>query len=127
MDNGDLIRQGYEAFATGNLDRIREIFDDQIEWRVHGHSPLAGTYTGTDAVFGFFGKLLEVTDGTFQLDVHDVVANDDHVIVLARGTARRGDKVLDQDSVHVWHIRDGRALAFEGYDQDEAAGDEFFA
>lgn len=126
-DNAALIREGYEAFGAGNLERVREIFADDIQWHVHGHSAIAGDYKGTDEVFGFFGKLFEMTDGTFKMDIHDIVANDDHVIVLTHGTADRMDMHLDQDSVHVWHVRDGHATEFWGYDEDEAAGDRFFA
>jgi uncharacterized protein len=127
MDNAALIREGYEAFAAGDLDRIRKIFADDIRWRIGGHSPIAGEYKGPDEVFAFFGKLFELTEGTFKLDVQEIVANDDHVVVLTHGTARRGDKVLDQDSVHIWSVKDGHATEFRGFDEDQYLGDAFFA
>jgi uncharacterized protein len=46
-------------------------------------------------VFGFFGRLAEETGGTFRLDVHDIIANDEHTAVLATLTATRGDKSIE--------------------------------
>jgi len=125
--NATLMREGYAAFAAGDLDRIRQVFADDIVWHVGGTSGLAGDYKGQDEVFDFFGRLFEMTDGTFMLEIHDVVANDDHAVVLAHATARRGDRMLDSKSTHVWHVRDGRATEFWGFDWDQRAGDDFFS
>jgi hypothetical protein len=33
-------------------------------------------------VLGYFGKTMELTGGNFQVEVHDVVANDEHAVGL---------------------------------------------
>jgi uncharacterized protein len=58
------------------MDTLRELFDPEIVWHFPGRSVLAGDHRGTDAVLGFFGKTIELTAGTFQVEVHDVVADD---------------------------------------------------
>jgi uncharacterized protein len=62
-------RAGYAAFAAGDLDALREMFAPDIAWHVPGRSALAGTYTGTDAVLGYFVRLFEVSSGTAAVEL----------------------------------------------------------
>jgi uncharacterized protein len=125
--NTALLRKGYEAFAAGDLDTIRGLFADDVVWHVPGRNPLAGDYKGIDDVFGFFGKLLEVSGGTFKMDVHTVVADDEHGVALVHVTGDRGGKRLDQNNAHVFHISAGKVTEFWGFNWDDYADDEFLS
>src|SRR5215470_2196191 len=46
--------------------------------------PLADEYHGKDEVLAFFGKMQEVYAGTVRLELQDVLANEDHGVVLTR-------------------------------------------
>jgi len=74
--NEDLIRSGYEAFGAGDFNAVLALLAGDITWHAGGSNQLAGDYHGPQEVMGLFGRLLELTDGTFRLDVHDVLAND---------------------------------------------------
>jgi uncharacterized protein len=125
--NEELLRKGYEAFANYDLDTIRALFADDIVWHVGGRSQLAGTFKGTDEVFGWFAKLLTLSEGTFKIDVHDVIANDNHAVVLSNDTAQRGDKSIDLQAVAVFHIENGQVKEAWFFNSDVYADDEFFA
>lgn len=127
QDNGDLIRSGYEAFSKGDMETIARIFSPDIRWNISGRNQVSGTYTGQDETFGFFGRLMELTGGSFTVDVHDVLASDDHVVVLVKESASRNGQSLEADEVHVWHLEDGRAVEFWGITRDQHAVDEFWA
>ena len=47
--NREMIVAGYEAFARGDLEKVRELWSDDIEWVIPGRNQLAGTYRGTPA------------------------------------------------------------------------------
>lgn len=126
-DNGELIRRGYEAFSKGDMETIAKIFGPDIRWTISGRNQISGTYIGQDETFAFFGKLMELTDGTFSVAVHDLLASDDHVVVLARESGSRNGKSLGSDDVHVWHLADGRAVEFWGISKDQHEVDEFWA
>jgi uncharacterized protein len=126
-DNGDLIRSGYEAFSKGDMETIAKIFAPGIRWTISGRNQISGTYDGQEATFAFFGRLMELTDGTFTVGVHDLLASDDHVVVLAKESASRNGKSLESDDVHVWHIADGQAVEFWGISKDQHEVDEFWA
>ncbi len=93
--NVELTRRGYEAFAKGDLATLTELLADDVVWHVQGVGPLNGNYHGRDEVFGFFGRLAEETGGTFRLDVHDVLANDEHAVALCALSASRGNKSIE--------------------------------
>jgi ketosteroid isomerase-like protein len=122
------LREGYDAFARGDLDALRERFAPDIVWHIGGNSPLAGDYKGHDEVFGYFMKLAEMTGGTLKLEIHDLLANDTHAVALTRGSAQREGKSLDMNQVHVFHVNDeGKITEFWGFPEDQAAADAFLS
>jgi len=126
-DNGELIRSGYEAFSKGDMETIAKIFGPDIRWNISGRSRISGTYNGQEETFAFFGKLMELTDGTFTVAVHDLLATDDHVVALVKESASRDGKSLESDDVHVWHLANGKAAEFWGIAKDQHEVDEFWA
>ncbi len=122
--NEDLLRRGYEAFGSGDMDTVRETLSPDIVWHVAGNGQLSGDYRGIDDVLGLFGRLFEMTQGNFRFDIHDIIANDTHGVVLATLTASVGGKDITDRQVHVWHAQDGRGTEFWGYAEDQAALDE---
>ena len=124
--NEEVIRQGYEAFSKGDLETVRSLFADDFVWHAPGRNQLAGDHRGADTVLAYFGKTFELTGGTFRIELHDVVANDEHVVVLSRATADRDGKHLDDKSVQIWHVKDGKATEQWLYSGDPYTADEFW-
>jgi uncharacterized protein len=124
--NEELLRQGYAAFADGDLDTVRSLLAEDIVWHNGGANQLAGEYTGREEVFEYFGQLMEVTSGTFRLEVHDILANDMHGIVLVTVHAEREGETLAMNEVHIWHLEQGQAEEFWSFAEDVAEMDRFF-
>lgn len=61
-----LVRRGYAAFNTGDVETLMTLMAHDVIQHVPGSGPLAGTYKGIDNVLGMYGKLAELTDGTFR-------------------------------------------------------------
>jgi ketosteroid isomerase-like protein len=125
--NEDLLRRGYEAFGTGDLDTVFGMLAGDMVWHNGGSSQIAGDYRGHEAIMGFFGKLLEVTGGTFRLDIHDVLANDTHGTVLCTAYAERDGQPMSVREVNIWHLSDGKATEFWTFAEDSAELDKMFA
>jgi uncharacterized protein len=125
--NEDLIRSGYEAFGAGDFDAVLALLADDIVWHAGGSGQLAGDYHGRQEVMGLFGRLFELTGGTFRLEVHDVLANDTHGVVLVTTSAERGGQTLASRRVDIWHVADGKATEFWTYSEDQAQLDEFYS
>lgn len=121
-------KRAYEAFGKGDMATVSDLIANDVIWHVGGSSPLAGDYKGKDAVFGFFGKLMEMTGGTFKLKVHDILANDEHSVTLVTATAERNGKKLDTRQAHVTHPdSEGRVKEFWAFDENQAASDQFYS
>ena len=127
QENGELVRNGYEAFGKGDLETVAKIFSPEIRWNISGRNEISGTYNGQEETFAFFGRLMELTDFTFSVSIHDLLASDDHVVVLVKESATRNGKTLEADDVHVWHLADGKAQEFWGISNDQHAVDEFWS
>ena len=121
----------HQATATpplpGDMDTLRELFDPGIVWHFPGRSVLAGDHRGTDAVLGFFGRTMELTAGTFRVEVHDVVANDEHTVGLHLATGEREGRTLEDREVMVFHLRDGKVVEAWQYLENQYTYDEFFS
>ena len=122
--NAARIRDGYAAFATGDLAVLTDLFAEDLLWHLGGRSQLAGDYRGREAVFGLFGKLMEVTGGSFRLDVHAVLADDEHAVALVFATASRDGRSITDNDAHVFHMRDGKVVEFWTAATDQYAFDE---
>jgi len=125
--NEELTRRGFDAFAKGDVDTLRELFDQDAVGHVPGRSPLAGDYRGVDAILGFFARLAELSGGTFRTDVHDVVANDEHAVGIYVTRGEREGRTLENRNVLVSHIRNGKLTEAWLMSDDQYAADEFFS
>ena len=94
---------------------------------IGGKSPISGEYKGPDAVLEFFGQLFERSGGTFAVEVHSVLADDEHGAVLSKQTAQRDGKTLESNSVELFHFRDGKIFEFWGLSEDQYAEDQFWS
>ncbi len=124
--NEELIRRGYDAFLSNDMATLNDLFADDIQWHAPGRNQVAGDFRGKDEVFAAFGKVFELTGGTFRLEIHDVLANDTHAVVMARVTGEREGLKLDDNSVQVFHLADGKVTAQWLYPGDVYANDQFW-
>jgi uncharacterized protein len=125
--NEDLLRRGYAAFAVGDLDTVQALFADEITWHNGGANQLTGDYRGHADVLAMFGRIFEVTGGTFSLDIHDVLANDTHGTVLLTVHGQRDGRDIAVREVNIWHVTNGKATEFWNFPEDSAELDRLFA
>ena len=123
--NEDLLRRGYAAFAEGDIETLDGLFTDDITWHTAGDNLLAGDHHGKQEVFGLFGRLGELAD-SFDQEIHDVLANDEHGVGLIKVRASRGDRTMEQNAVHVFHFTGGQVSEVWVHNDDQAATDAFF-
>jgi uncharacterized protein len=127
--NEQRLRDGFEAFSKGDFETLRnEFLAPDVVWHSAGRNPLAGDHRGIDEVIGLFGKVFELTGGTFRQELHDVLANDEHGISLATATAEREGKTLRNNGVLVFNLdSEGKVREAWLHPYDQYAVDEFFS
>jgi ketosteroid isomerase-like protein len=123
----DVFSHVFEAFTSGDMDALSELLAKDVVWHTPGQHPIAGDYTGRAATLDSFQREFELSGGTYNVDVHDVLANEEHTVALLHVGAVRDQKRLDQNYALVFHIREGRiAEAWELW-TDQAACDSFWS
>ncbi len=120
-------RKGYEAFNEADLAGAMDTMEDDILWHVGGDNPLTGEYQGKDQVMQFFARFGQLTEGTYEADVHDILASEDHTVVIGTYTATRHGRTHTARFVDIIHASSlGKAKEFWRFNEDQAAEDQFF-
>jgi ketosteroid isomerase-like protein len=125
--NAALIVSGYEAFSRGDIQSVLATFDEDIVWHVPGRGPLSRDYRGHTEVLGFFDHFMRLSDNSFTLQIDEVFAKGDRVVILCTESAQRGGRSWSSSQVHVWTVKDGRVIAFREYEGDQQGEDEFWS
>ena len=125
--NSANIRKAYEDFARGNIPAVFAAFDAAITWHVPGHSPLSGDFKGHDQIGDFFQRTMGLAGGAFSIDVHNILADGDLVVALVTVNARREGISESFPEVHVWRMKNGKAIEFREYQGDEQREDRFWS
>ena len=125
--NEELVRRGFDAFSKGDVDTLREMFDPDAVWHAPGRSRLSGDHRGVDDILDFFARTMELTAGTFRVELHDVVANDEHAVAMYVARGEREGRTLEDKSVLVSHVRNGKLVETWQYSEDQYAADEFIS
>ena len=123
----EILGKVYEALAAGDFVTLMSFLADDVTAHVPGTSPVAGDHHGKTAVARYVTALAELSDGTLRFEPHAVMANDGHGVGLVRDLAERGDKTLDMNNVHVWHVSDGALTEIWIYPGDQYAWDRFWS
>lgn len=124
--NIEMTRRGYQAFNEGHLDEAMATIHDEILWHNGGDNPIAGEFRGKEAVTEMLARFGQITEGTYEADIHDVLASEEHTVVIGTYTATRHGRTHSSRFVDVIHpAPDGRAKEFWRFFDDVAAEDEF--
>jgi ketosteroid isomerase-like protein len=116
--NAPLFEKLYADFAQGNWTSVLSACPELVTFQVPGKSRLAGKFTKQNFAQEYGVKLNELSGGTFQMEVHDILVSDRHATILTTNRVTRGGKTLELRTVHVWRIEDGKPIAGYEYPRD---------
>jgi ketosteroid isomerase-like protein len=122
--NATVVREGFKAFETGDMGWMDQHLADDIVWHVGGQSKLSGDHRGKEAVLNLFARQAQVFSGAPTIDVHEVLANDEHAIAIGTATANDPDGgTVEWKFANVFHIKDGKATEVWGLADETSATD----
>lgn len=120
------IKEGYRCFTEGDYEGFAKEFTDDAVWHVRGDTPLAGDKIGREGIREFLRTLAEDTDESFMIEVHDILANDLHTVVLAHTTVHRDEGTYTADEVHVFCTKGERINEAWGFTSDPEGRGKFW-
>jgi ketosteroid isomerase-like protein len=119
--NAALFRKMSQATGVGDFSSYSDNIADDVEWwEIGSDQPIRGK----DALFQRMQELMG--QGTISTDLHDVVANDEHLVALVNATAERGGRTLNYKTAEIYHVRDGKITHRWAFSDDTAAIIDFF-
>jgi ketosteroid isomerase-like protein len=124
--NVALVREGFQAFEKGDMAWIDEHLSDDVTWHVGGNSKWAGAYEGKAKVLEFFGRQAQAMGGPPSAEIHDILGNDDHVVVLGTASATGPDgSSAEWKYAQIFHMKDGKTTEAWGMAENDSAVDPF--
>jgi ketosteroid isomerase-like protein len=113
----------FAAYASYDLDRMRKVLADDIEWTIPGHHPLSGTKRGVEEVAAFFTQLGKAG---FKADPLFLETNDEYVVDIHRGWTTEGVGQVDTLWALVCHFNaDGKVDRVVNLSGDQHQMDAF--
>lgn len=117
--NAGRVRVALESIVAGDPKPWGDLVADDVKWHVIG----GRTIEGKDAVAR---ELRMIDDVQFSVDIHDVLANDDHVVALLEVTLELGEDVLIYRTAEIYHISNDKLTERWSMAEDTQAINAFF-
>ena len=82
----------------------------------------SGTFTGKEAVLGWFGGVASTLDYT-TFEPREFIAQNDKVVslVYSEASVRETGRAFVNPEAHLWTLRDGKVARFQSYHDTAAA------
>ena len=126
-ENAELVRRGYEAFNSGDMATLSELFAEDAVWYAAGSGVLSGTQQGRDAIMSYFGELGARSQGSFQANLQEVIGGENHTVGIQQTQAQGNGKTIDLATVITFVVRDGKIAEGREFFEDTAKADDFWA
>jgi ketosteroid isomerase-like protein len=99
-----VVRGAFDAFNRGDMEALSDAWTDDFVWHARG-SVFGGDFKGKDAAIGAIARYpQELQD--IELDFHDFIANDKHVVALVNASFKRNGKSYQDQLVYIFHVND---------------------
>lgn len=119
--NAALYRRVSQAVDAGDFSTYADSIADDIEWwEIGSDEPIRSKAALLERMQGMMGE------GTIDLELHDVIANDEHMVALVNAKAGRNGRTLSYRTAEIYHVRDGKITHRWAFSDDTAAINEFF-
>jgi ketosteroid isomerase-like protein len=120
--NAALYREIHEKLQQGDFEAAFEALDDDVVWHQIG----AETLHGKEAVRESMSGMEEFGADAFDLDIHDVVGNEEHVVGLVQTTLNMDDQNFTYRTAEIAHIKNGKITERWAFSDDTQRIIEFF-
>ena len=106
--------------------RLYVLLAPHLANRGSGNTAWAGEYKGKANVFDMFARQQQAMGTQPEVDIHDIVGNDDHVVALGTAKATGPDgSIVEWRYTQIFHVKDGKTTEVWGMAENDAAVDPF--
>ena len=106
----DVVKQVYDAFGAGDMDRMHSFLSDDVQWDHRGPpgAPISQLYDGKAGVVKFFDDLF-ATQELLSFEAHEFFGDGNRVVVLGshRFRVKETGKEWESEFAATWTVEDG--------------------
>jgi len=113
-------RAAFQAFNDGDADAFAAHLADDVVWHTIGGETMQGAAAVSESMSG-------LANLDFNVELHDVVANGDHLVGLVTATVNAGGNSITYRTAEIMHANeDGKVTERWAFADDSAAVANFF-
>jgi ketosteroid isomerase-like protein len=112
MSNIDTARSAYDAFASGDLNALRDSFDEDAVWVTSDELPLGGAVEGRDAILANFAQIPDYWS-SFSVDPEEFIDAGDYVVVRGTQRASNDKGSFEAPFIHLIKYENGKTVRGE--------------
>ena len=113
------VKEAYAALNSGDPEKIKQYWAEEMSWQVPGHNRLSCWYFGRDEFLAFMGQVGQLSGNSFRMEniAGQVIVTGEYSANITRNQGNRADqadKTMDIEVVHVLRWKDGKVIAGKG-------------
>ncbi len=112
MSNIDTARSAYDAFASGDLNALRDSFAENAVWVTSDELPLGGAVEGRDAILANFAQIPDYWS-SFSVDPDEFIDAGDYVVVRGTQRASNDKGSFEAPFIHLIEYENGKTVRGE--------------
>jgi ketosteroid isomerase-like protein len=122
-----IVKRVAAAVGEGDAETIIAHFHDNLQYWMLGTHPFSGPRNGKAEFLELFGDVASHLDGMIPLDIKNIIASGDWVVVEAKGDGKtKTGKAYNNNYCQIWRFENGLATEFREYLDTQLVMDVFF-
>jgi len=123
-----IVDKYFEAYKEHNIDKIKEVMDENAKWIFMGRHPLAGIKSGVEEIVAFFDKMGKImVRGNPKINKLIVSENENYLIECIHSATNSPDGInLDHHACVLWTFKNGKIVEGRHFFADPEASDKYF-
>jgi len=123
-----IVDKFFEAYQKHDINKIKEVMDENAKWIFMGRHPLAGIKNGVEEIVVFFDKMGKImARGKPTIDKLIVCENENYLIECIHSATNSPDGInLDHHACVLWTFKDGKIVEGRHFFADPEAADKYF-
>lgn len=123
-DNVEVVRKLFEAVERRDRDGVLGAYDENIRIREAASLPYGGEYHGLEGALKHaagYRKVWDVLQTATEQKLNPTFLDaGDHVVVLWRQRAKRGERTFDSSAASVYKLSNGKIVESEMFQDTQA-------
>jgi ketosteroid isomerase-like protein len=124
----EIVRQGYAAFSSGDMDTLMTLYNDDAVHIVPGESRVSGAHKGKDSLLGLYGALFELSGGTLRIQLDHVLSDGgSRVVSIHTSSMEKDGETFTQTEVLLFSFVNDKVAEIQDFFADISLNDRLFS